>query len=331
MALGDLAMDVGGDTNGVSVASRGMDMRMERVEWGANGEGEKRGGANGSRDAGMGPDERQMQRHSSSVAGILGPNEDWGTFAFARRISVLARRVARSATTTTTTTTMNVDAIARHPSSSRRGDQGAGYGYGHGPGVQGDDGDEKTRMLPERPPMTPLAMAGEPSHLPSHLRTPSLATSVLSSVPSTTTPILRSALRTQTHTEPPVSVTATGEPRRKHRPNTSQDLSKNWLTTTAAPRFSRAGLGEPGVVMPVRAPDRPMSVVEVEGWGEAVLIHRYGEREVDEEQGEEEEEEDSKVEGKTRGSLRKLGRALSLGSPSGAGRGWRRLFRRHVQ
>lgn len=37
-------------------------------------------------------------------------------------------------------------------------------------------------------------------------------------------------------------------------PDTSNDLERNWLTATATPRFSRAGL--PGVVMPVRADSR---------------------------------------------------------------------------
>ncbi|GJJ14571.1 hypothetical protein Clacol_008836 [Clathrus columnatus] len=39
--------------------------------------------------------------------------------------------------------------------------------------------------------------------------------------------------------------------RLQRMPDTSEDLKRNWLTTTATPRFSRIGL--PGVVMPVRA------------------------------------------------------------------------------
>jgi len=66
-------------------------------------------------------------------------------------------------------------------------------------------------------------------------------------------------------------------------PNTSPDITHNWLTAVpvpnaaaaVSPRFSRAGVK--GVVMPVKAA-RPLSLVELpEGCGEAVLVHRYGE------------------------------------------------------
>ena len=59
--------------------------------------------------------------------------------------------------------------------------------------------------------------------------------------------------------------------------------------------------------MPCEAPPRPTSVVEVEGWGEAVFVHRYEEMPVKEEVEVEEESV-----GKKETALRRLGRLLGM-------------------
>ncbi|KAF8526610.1 hypothetical protein BU17DRAFT_62099 [Hysterangium stoloniferum] len=63
-------------------------------------------------------------------------------------------------------------------------------------------------------------------------------------------------------------------------PNTSPDITQNWLTATpipnaaASPRFSRAGVE--GVVMPAKV-NGPRTLVEApEGFGQAVFIYQCG-------------------------------------------------------
>jgi len=96
----------------------------------------------------------------------------------------------------------------------------------------------------ENPRMTP------PTHI-------SLPPSILKASSQPQTPSNTNTSSTGTPTSP-TSTTAPLRPKEKRStrqrriPDTSNDLSRNWLTTTAAPVFSRTGLKAQGVVMPVK-------------------------------------------------------------------------------
>lgn len=161
-------------------------------------------------------------------------------------------------------------------------------------------GDEREEMMPPSISIPPTSI------LKSSQRQNSFTSSTNSIPPGASSPTSTTA--------PLIRPKAAPAPARRRVPDTSNDLSKNWLTTTSAPVFSRAGLKSGGVVMPVKAPEeRPTSVVEVEGWGEAVLVHRYGEMPTGGQGGlERSASEPSKLKRKESG-LSRLGRALSLG------------------